>query len=456
MEYPTDPKLLIPKAGPPRETITSGDFTSFSPTSATLLAPLPGGIAAVNSLPYADPSMEKVTYERLKNALETAKGFLNIEAVKLSEMSDPAIQLPLTTLRADVRRLKDEITVLERNPGIESTLTQSDLDGIEANLAYLQKKWRSSVNSLSGAVEGFASGQRASLSQLQDLLVKINVEINRLNASGTTDPTIQNRANTLKTIQVAVKGIVDKVNSNQLKEADITIMEDDYKTFLPLLSNPGSNLPDLLKNNNLSPTLASLFPAYQAGDISGAGMMQYMVDKYANTLFKGLSWDLRLNYASDRAKEMMDSKKQFAMAMAASSLNEQCSSTNASTGATGLTTSHTTSTAAPVTTSTPYRGEFASRTGDSMAGPTPIVEASPGGPGRLDWKQRSKEICEAIRKRGYEPGDFGCMKPDTSVGDDFSYRGYTKMVCSRLRTIYDISAPETCGCPPLTWEGWRM
>jgi hypothetical protein len=42
-----------------------------------------------------------------------------------------------------------------------------------------------------------------------------------------------------------------------------------------------------------------------------------------------------------------------------------------------------------------------------------------------------------------------------SVGPNFSWRGYSKMVCSRIATIYDTGAPEACGCPPPTWAGWR-
>lgn len=295
VQYPTDPKLLIPKTMPPREVLTAGNFDGLKPNSTTLLAPPPGGIAAVNSLPNADPSLEKAPYAELKNTLETARGFLKIEAPKMSDMSDPSVQLPLTTLRADVNRLKDEIAVLDRNPGIESTLTQSDLDGINSNLAYLQKKWRATANSLSGYVEGFSSGQRASLSQLKDLVVKINVEINRLNASGTTDITVKNRTSSLKTILAAVQSIVDKVNKKQMKESEIPIMEEDYKAFLPVLSNPNSNLPDLLNKSGLPPTLSSLFPAYQAGDISGAGIMQYLFKNYADTIVKGISWDVRMN-----------------------------------------------------------------------------------------------------------------------------------------------------------------
>jgi hypothetical protein len=432
---------------PPRESITAGDFKAFSPLSATLLTPIPGAIAAVNTLPYQDPANEKAPYARLKNTLETAQGFLRIEAPKMGEMSDPEIQLPLTTLRSDVRRLSDEISVLQRNPGIQSSVSQKDLDDIDANLAYLQKKWRNSVNSLSG-VEGFTSGARATLPELQDLLVKIGAELVRLGASGTTDPTIQNRLKTLTAIQKSVEDIVTKVTTKQMEESDIPIMEDDYKSFLPLLSNPTSSLPTLLQQNNLPPSLANLFPAYSTGDISGANLMQYLVKTYADTFVKGLSWDLRMNYTSERAQALMDSKKQFAMAAAVTALTPTTATTGTTAGAvanalgSASVDSTTLQPASVDETSSAYRGEFAA--------------ATSRGPSHFDWKQRSTEICEAIRKRGYEPGDFGCLDSEAKVGADFSYRGYAKMICNRLRTIYDTSAPEACGCPALGWEGWRL
>ena len=52
--------------------------------------------------------------------------------------------------------------------------------------------------------------------------------------------------------------------------------------------------------------------------------------------------------------------------------------------------------------------------------------------------------------------DFGCLKDaDTMAKENFSWRGYTRMVCTRLATVYDPSIPELCGCPPPSWIGWR-
>lgn len=443
--YPT-PEIVIPKTIPPREVLTAGDFKGFASPSFTLLAPPPGGIASVNTLPYRDPALEKAPYARIKNVLETANGFVKIEAPKMREMSDPTIQLPLTTLKSDIRRLTDEVAVLSRNPGIDSTLTQKDVDDIQANLAFLQKKWRETANSVSGAVEGFHTGH-ASLSQLKDIQVKIAAEMTRLSASGTTDPVTNNRVNTLRGIKSAVDNIVTRVEDKTLNEADIPIAESDIASFLPALSSPGSALPQLLKDNNLPPSLSSLFPAYQAGDISGANLGQYLLKTYGDTFFKGLSWDVRLNYTGERVKDIAQAKKEFAE-KAAQALQAQ-----AQVEAQAAEDKETTAGSAYGKASVPsryesapsinYRGEFEAKTEDSKA------------PATFDWKTRSKEICLQIQKRGYEPGDFGCLPDDAEVGNDFSYRGYARMVCTRLGTLYDTGAPEACGCPPPTWPGWR-
>jgi len=459
-----EPQLKIPATNPPRESLTSGDFSAYTPPSFALLSPPPGGVASVNALPRIDPSMEKSPYARIKELLESANGFIQIEAPKMAEMSDPSVQLPLRTLRSDINRLEDEDLVLKRNPGIDSTLTQNDVDGMYANLVYLQKKWRETANSTSG-IEGFsdASGnadpsedRMASLSQLKDLVVRITVEMSRLSGSATSNPTTNARLETLKRIKQSIQDIIEKVNAKTLAEKDIRISESSYKAFLPVLGTSGA-LPDILKEANLPPTLSSLFPA-ALGDISGAEIARYLFDNYSKTLFKGISWDI--NYTSERSLDIANAKKEFALAAKSALVDKNNSKEEHSMGD-GYG-------SAP---STEYRGEFSSKTpspgmGTSMSmgatsmgatsmGTTSTGKPLAGPPATFDWKERSIAICSAVEKRGYNPGDFGCLEDVNRVGQNFSWRGYAKMVCSRIGTIYDTSAPEACGCPPPTWAGWR-
>jgi hypothetical protein len=73
----------------------------------------------------------------------------------------------------------------------------------------------------------------------------------------------------------------------------------------------------------------------------------------------------------------------------------------------------------------------------------------------LDWKARTKQICEQVRMRGLDPQDFGCLKESDEVSPNYSWRGHAKMVCSRLGSTPDPALPQTCGCPPANWGGWN-
>ena len=85
------------------------------------------------------------------------------------------------------------------------------------------------------------------------------------------------------------------------------------------------------------------------------------------------------------------------------------------------------------------------------------MEAGRGNASHFDWKQRSKEIEDQVKKRGLRPVDFGINPKihDSDRSRDFSWKGYAKMICTRLQATMDPSLPETCGCPPLDWKGWR-
>ena len=453
------PTMNIPVTSPPRETLTSGDFSAYAPPAFSLLAPPPGGVASVNTLPRTDPSMEKSPYTRIKELLESANGFIQNEAPHMAEMSDPSVQLPLTTLKADIHRLNDEDLVLQRNPGIDSTLTQHDVDGMQANLVYLQKKWRDTANSTSGILEGFtdasgnidASGNKtpASLAELNDLIIRITVEMSRLSGSATTDPITNARIKTLATVKASIQAIIDKVNAKIMLQSDIPILESDYKAFLPILGTDGT-LPAILESGNMPKSLSSLFPA-SLGDISGAAIVQYLFNNYAETFFKGLSWDM--SYTSERSLDIANAKTNFAMAAKDALVGTPSGSSVAAAGS-----GDSTYGSAP---STDYRGQFASQTTPGAGGGVGGGAGSDGKqtvagpPAKFDWKERSIAICDAVQKRGYNPGDFGCVADVNSVGPNFSWRGYSKMVCSRIATIYDTGAPEECGCPPATWAGWR-
>lgn len=446
------------------------ELKPYTYPSDTLLSPSPGQVASFNSLPYTDPSLEKAKYERILNVQTTLQGFLTNEASSLADLSDPAIVLPLTTARSDLTRLRNEVLVLKRNPGIDSNLTQQDVDEIEANLTYLQTKWRQSiyndVNNIDNFnVEGFdVTSDRASLNELKNIITRIDTTTTLLSSSATTDPVFRARIEALKNVRTQIQNIVNEVESGARMEAEIPITRSAYEQFLKTVNNTNSPITNLMKNSNLPTTLSDLFPAYSYGDVSGANLVKYLFNQYAETLFKGLSWDINLRYTSESEQKLASSiANSIGMSLASSKISTQPTPSSINT--------------TPLNQIIDNRGEFASTVtnlqaqtlnkettnqGTTNQGITNQTTTNQGttnkstAPTKFDWHERSNFICDAIKKRGLNPDDFGCLKPDQYVSENFSWRGYSKMICNRLGTSYDTGLPETCGCPPTNWKGWRV
>ena len=142
------PGLNMPVISPRGQTLTKGEVKPFAEPSTALLAPPPGQTASINSLPAEDPSLQKTDSRRMYSVYESLIGFFKTDAEGLRNIGDSSITLPMNTARSDIGRLRDELGAMDRNPGLQSTLTQDDVNDIEANLAYLQKKWRLSANAM--------------------------------------------------------------------------------------------------------------------------------------------------------------------------------------------------------------------------------------------------------------------------------------------------------------------
>ena len=483
------PKPSIPLISPRYQTLTHGEVHAFAPPSDTLLAPPPGQSASVNARPDSDPAMEKSSSRRIQSVYESMIGFFKTDAPGLQKLGDPSIQLPLSTARSDMGRLKDELAVLSRNPGLESNLTGEDLDGIEANMGYLQRKWRMSINANSGSPmppeEGFQSGSgmgsgsgsrmgsgsgsgmgsdTATLKDIKELSLKIGIEIIRLKASGASDSfvdmNLSSRIKVLETLKKAIDDIISDVESGTRSEKDIPITKLAITRFLPAMSNPNTALPTLIADTGLNNHLNSLFPKYSVGDISGSSIAKGLLDIYGNDFFKNLSWNVTFGYKSKAEQDIAEwNATAAADKLAAITSNGGVSASD----------DNMTANAAPVSE---YRGLLASVVGSHM-GVEPEVTVSSRGvtsssaksksatpnptPSTFDWKERSKQICAQIKAREMDPNEFGCLAdPDKMRQESFSWRGHTRMVCDRLNTVYDTSIPFLCGCPPQTWPGWRQ
>ena len=677
-------ELKIPLISPRYQTLVKGEVQDFAPPSATLLAPPPGQSASVNTKPDADPAMQKSSSGRIQSVQESLTGFFKTDAPGLQKLGEPSVQLPLSTARSDLQRLKDEMNVLSRNPGLESSLTSEDLDGIESNMGYLQNKWRMSVNSMSGA-EGFQSGSGSgsgsgprpmdsmgsmgstspmgsmrtgsmgsgpspapvlnpmaspaptsqmaptveapmvmptptptpapqmaptadvipppgvcppptqvslfgastingrslgtsisipytlsanmcvqscptgystntaagmcemtgtggksyfytsdlktvtantsgpvsgsmgsgsqgsgsglslssflgsgsrgsgsrgsmgsgshgshgsmgsskrsdvTLKDLQDLSLRIDIEIVRLTRSGAADSfvdmNLQSRVNVLTKIKKVIDDMIKSIQNGSTKIEDVPFMKADIEMFLPAMKNMNTPLPNLIKESGASSYLNSLFPMFGAGDISGAQLAGQIFSEYADTIFNNLSWDLSLHYVGKAEQDVANNYADAARDLKFANQDSGVSGTLEK-GLSG----------APAHS---YRGAMASVVQSMTGVPTTAGGASVGGasaggasaggaskhptdatansPATFDWKERSKQICQQINARGFKPYDFGCLEdPDNMRHESFSWRGYAKMICNRLSTIYDPSVPFLCGCPPPTWPGWRQ
>lgn len=459
------PQVIVPKVNPKPAPLEIGTPAPYLPPAEKDYGPAFGDIARVNTLPYKDPSLEAAPYARIAELLESLKAFFTFEAKSLEKRSDPQIQLPLTTARGDMVRLSDEVAVLKRNPGIGSALTQGQVDDIQANLAYLQRQYRLSVNAVSGRsglLEGFADKEeeespRLTLKQVQELKTRIDVEMTRLAASGTTDPILTARLNTLRNIKNNIETIITEVKNGTRPEASIPIKKSDMDYFLPLMGNPNFELPELIKEADLPPSLANLLPATGSGDVSASKTAETLLANYGDALLKGLSWDVQLKYTSPGEVEVEKAKRNAMIQNYASSIlsditdNLQPLSKGSKTPVfmtAGAKTPGSDVVAYP-------RGEMESATAELEMDRLENKQTAAGAPAKFDWKKKSAEICNEIRKRGLDPKDFGCLDPSKVTSQDFSWRGHARMVCTRLLTTPDPGLPETCGCPPLNWPGWR-
>jgi hypothetical protein len=459
------PKVIIPTVNPkpaPLEGSTPAPY--LTPTDLSY-GPAYGEIARINTLPYRDPTLESAPFKRISELVESLKGFFTYEAKGLQSLSDPQVQLPLTTARGDLQRLTDELAVLKRNPGIDSALTQGQVDDIQANLAYLQRKYRMSVNSVSGSSlsEGFTDGSgnevqtdnsgnevaattnavesddRLTITELNQLKITIQAEIARLSSSGTTDAVTTARVNTLNTIKNNVETIINEVETGLRPALEIPIMKKDRDSFLPLMSDMSKPLPQLLNSANLPVSISNAFPAYGPGDKTGAMAAQALFEKYGEKIFNGLSWSLGLKFTSPNEVDVAKGSGSGSGAM--KSDTPVFLTGSGLQGSNGMTFP---------------RGEMESTTSGMEID---RLESRPtldmGKAAKYDWRTKAASICDSIRKQGMDPNDFGCMDPSKQVSPDYSWRGNARMVCTRLLTTPDPGLPETCGCPPVEWSGWR-
>jgi hypothetical protein len=417
--------------------------------------------------PYRDPSLEPANYMRILRVKEELQAFFGFQAPLLEDRGDPSIQIPLTRARADMSELIDVQSVLERNPGLQSRITQKQLDDIMSNLSYL----RAILHDLetSGAVpvqpplqaiEGFVgsstTGPRATKKEVDDFRIRVMVELTRLNASGSSDPVLKARITILQNILNALDDILKKLKEKKMKESEIPILKSDIDKALPILGNPSAPLPALLQKANLPPALASLFPAgLSPKDTETAIQINNIMKGYMKNLFEGVSWGVNVNVNYENPK-VLRAKAAAARALAATGNKNTVMQLPLSTGLPGVQgtmeffdVNPAEKPAAAATTSRDTGYDHA-LPGLSLNRTLPTPKS-----GGFDWKQRYNDIKKSLTAREMNPVQFGAMPEGTEVSRDFSWRGQVRMMCNRIAANTDPGLPIYVGCPPDNWEGWR-
>jgi len=307
-----------------------------------------------------------------------------------------------------------------------------------------------------------------------------------------------------------MKGTVDsliaRVNAGTLDPKKIPIAQSDYDTFLPALGSDSAGPGGVLFNSGYS-SLSSLFNAYQAGDVNGAALAETLFNTYGDTLANGMSYNVSLSYTSpnETTKEVAKAlyrgefqntidtmsdgfsdtpdttcKKNLAECQAAcgdpsSDGYEDCfsgcgpafelcskisvgSDSGGSSGSAGPSGSAGSSILGSLLTSLSSKGQNQTKVdpiSQYSSYASPDIDSKMKNTAGFNWKDKCKQLYDALRRMDLDPGDFGCMAPGTQVSPDFSWRGNAKMICTRAATHSDPGLPEQIGCPPVNWPGWR-
>lgn len=494
----TESNVIIPTKWIPTP-VTLSPGTSDGVVPSRLPGPLPSGpyeqIAKNSPYPYQQPSLLRTTRARILSTLELLQGFLAFQAQEIENNSDPSIQLPLQTARSDFARLNSEAAVLQRNPGLQSSLTELDMAEINDNLAYLQREveligvnrpFQSPVHDLD--LEGFQGQPRAregfqnqnqqnddistlqepaTEQQLQDFSGRVQGEVMRLSSSGTTDPVVTARIGNLTRMKNDVDGVLDKVKTGALLPLEVPIMGADIDKALPVLSDISQPLPQILQTLQLPAGLANMLPPSMQSPT--------LLQKYVQSFLDGASASVsfNVNYASPKATAQQGQQGQQSQK---STLTDTGFPSPLDLDNVAEDSSLTGMDAPDAVTDVYAQDPRAEGRAPITQGRAPITQGLTqgldqaskrsnnlvlGAAGQFDWKTRALQITQQIRKRGLNPNDFGAKNERELAAmpvnelNPFSWKGYASLICRRLQAVDMNKTDEMCGCPPSTWKGWN-
>ncbi len=458
-----------------------------NPPSNQASGALPG--AGLNTVPdtapsmFQDPDTIKASTKDLQAAENAIGLFISQKVPQLEMRSDPTIQMPLSSLRADYSRLQGELAAMQRSPGLPSTLTMKDLEEIKGNFNYLNDRYNSmSDNKVHGMstvgkdvpdTNLIQPSERATLADLKSARNRMMAERARLAGGGSLDPIINARISAIANMIEDLNEIIQRVESGQLLEIEIPVMKDELTMVFNSIGDTEQPIGNIT-TQSLPPEVANLLPP-GAQDAESQAMIRGLADKYVADFMKGTSVELKLGaklkYTSENEARAggggnifanffgplvtkQDAQKAYNSMQGTSgngfASDDEMLSTSASnqlmpaTAASGLGLQGNAS-----------QNAFGGDVSDPYAYDPRDGFRKPTTASGFDWKTRAKTICENVRKMGMDPKDFGCLAEGAQVSPTFSWRGYARMICNRLQSNYYTGTDEACGCPPLNWPGWN-
>ena len=322
-------------------------------------------------------------------------------------------------------------------------------------------------------LNGKSNGTTISLKDLNDAIVRMDAESMRLSASGTYDPEIEARIVAIAGAKSQFQDLIQAIQNGAISESEIKITKKELDGLFPALGNLSQPIPQVIQSMGLPPGLANMFPSSIQNDPASVKEIGKLADKYLDTILNGISASFQVKYTAPREAEIAYQLSDVASLMSESIVKGARGQLN------GATNGATTGAATQQNGKLNHRDKSTiDKTGFPSAADldnvsnakfTPMDKGMPvtdrlaplpsdagRGPSQFDWKKRSKDIEDQVRKRGLKPEDFGIMPPNTKVSEGFSWKGYARMICTRLQATMDPNLPETCGCPPLDWPGWRI
>lgn len=299
----------------------------------------------------------------------------------------------------------------------------------------------SSSSSFSGSYKVTTADRKATKEELEEFKAKLYGELTRLINSGAKDDITKGRIAWIEKTYAYITDLLYKIDTKKIKIEDVTIMKSSIDAAFKALTTTSDSLPTVMQKSTIPSWLNNLLSGGNADDPETKQQMADALGNYTNNFANNFSWnvDIGLGYTAPAKEKSMAAYYNSRGADGRGDSSAVNSGMNLSYSSNGAGVAPDGSADGTVT------DEYGRQPGERCAGDA----------ARFDWKKRSSEICSAVKARGLDPADYGCMPDGVIVSPDFSYKGYAKMVCNRVSANYDPGFGYLVGCPPQDWPGWR-